>query len=101
MPIWIALSLEPHPKACQTGVKYSKCRMTCSWDHWNTQAFPPRQGGDPWKGHSLSIHSLSNAHTHTHTHTNIPSLFNTYTHTCTQEIDRKCEALIYIYLHLY
>ena len=29
--------------------------MTYSWDHWNTQAFSPRQGGDPWKGHSLCI----------------------------------------------
>ncbi len=70
--------------------------MTYFGDHWNTQAFPPRQGGDPWKGHSLSIHSLSNTliHTHTHTDTNThtPSLFNTFTHTCTHEIDTQCDV---------
>ncbi len=72
--------------------------MTYFGDHWNTQAFPPRQGGDPWKGHSLSIHSLSNTlihtqtQTHTHTHTHKPSLFNTFTHTCTHEIDTTCDV---------
>ncbi len=60
--------------------------MTYFGDHWNTQAFPPRQGGDPWKGHSLSIHSLSNTliHTQTQTQTHIHTHLSYLTHSHTR-----------------